>query len=152
MVKNENPIILDRWESQLIWYAKGWLEDKDISTEDALKHLWGNRCALLSKHVEIRFIAKALIKLIIKLNLFDNLDYAISSLLEGCSPQSMYSRDIDYTENKGYYVKICWVCLFNFISTCKVYDGANQTDPRFILLPFEPELFNESDYDKRMDK
>ena len=145
-MKNENPVILDRWESQLVWYAKGWSKEK-ISMEDALKHLWGNRCGLKTEHVNISYLVRPLLKLLIKLNVFDNLDNALSTFIEDTGPQQKYSNGILYTDNQGYYSRICWVCLYEFLSIIQVYDGPEQTDPRFIMLPFEPNLFIKAEYD-----
>jgi len=153
MKKNKKPIELDRWESQLIWYAKGWLEDDeknpiDITMEKALKNLWGNRCGLLSEHVHISYVARPLLKLLIKLNLFSNLDHALSEMIEGMDPQNKWSRDPNYTDSDSYYLRICWVCLYTFLSNIQVYNSTDQTDPRFIMLPFEPHLFMKAEYDK----
>lgn len=115
-------IYLDKWESQLVWLSKGWVNEKKtdeeaIPLEEALKNLWGRRCGMYSRHVDIRHIASSLIELVQKTT--PNLN--LVSFVGNMAPVQYFDNP-KYTDNKGYNLRVCWVCLYNYLSTLQILD------------------------------
>ena len=138
-------IKLDRWESQFVWLSKGWLnsyfEENELEYAediDALKNLWGERCGMYAKHVDIVFIAKSLYETVVKCGCFNN--RSAFTFIEDMAILDKYSRLEVYKDNTGYLKRVCWVALQKYLSTLQIF--ANGTHDTLIeLQPFEPELF-----------
>lgn len=161
-MKNKNPIELDRWESQLVLYGKHHLKDPNpdvgglfnmhqMPLEQVLKNLWGNRCGIQSKHIDLKHMAFVLLRICVKVGVFENIDYALTEFLSNAGPQSSWTQDGHYTDNNGFYLRICWVCLFTFLSTLHVRDKDEKTQEwvdYITFTPFEPNLLLVCENDK----
>ncbi len=132
-------IELDKWESQLVYLGKHWfkLNEEGISLEQALKNLWGERCGMYARHVDLDFVAGALLKLVQKVIPNFNLNDFITNM----APQQY--GETKYTDNKTYSERICWVCLYNYLSILQVRDSNREGESIELvkLMPFEPKLF-----------
>ena len=132
-------IKLDKWESQLIWLSKFWFkyEEEDLTLNEALKNLWGERCGMYARHVDLDYVSGALLKLVQKVIPNFNLNDFITNM----APQQY--GETKYTDNKTYSERICWVCLYNYLSILQVRDSNREGESIELvkLMPFEPKLF-----------
>ena len=148
------PIVLDKWDSQLVWLSKGWLKNpKDLQFEQLIKNLWSNRCGFYTEFVEIGYVASHTFSLLFKLGLFDDYDRMAGKLLSDLAPVSMFEvrKEPRYKDNAGFALYTIWVCLYNNLSTLQICeDGKDliilqEFEPDFLLHGLEPE---EPDYEE----
>ena len=133
-------IELDKWESQLVYLSKRALEysaEININYKDALKNLWGERQCMHPKHVDLGYVGGALVDLVQKVVPGLNLKGFLSNL----APFQYF--EVKYTDNASYAERICWVCLYNYLSILQVREKDENDNWYDIisLMPFEPELF-----------
>lgn len=137
-------IKLDRWESQLVWLSKGWVtidaDGNDILVKDALKNLWAHRSGLNPEHVEMRFVATALVELVQKV--IPN--FRLPDFLNDIAPVQYWATK--YTDNKGYQERVCWVCLYQYLSNLQIKEK-NEKGEWDILVEMEA-----LDYDLFIDE
>lgn len=139
-------IKLDKWESHLIWLGKGWVDKKSLdleeetNLEELLKILWGKRCGMYAEHVDVGFVAKALVELVKKVT--PNFDFV--TFLGNMAPAQYWA--IKYTNNKEYNLRICWVCLYNYLSILQTNDIIDGEKIAIVeLQPLDLDLFIEED-------
>ena len=131
-------IKLDRWESQLVWYSKGWLggytrdnELPSVELDDALRFFMGRKAGMRAEYISLRLVAGYLYDLVEKCHCLEKT--VPFSFVEAIAPQARYYSDLSYNNNKGFYSKVCTVSLDKYLSNLVAED--------MDLQPFEPELF-----------
>jgi hypothetical protein len=139
-------IVLDKWESQFVWYSKSWLDSyfvdnelEYLELEIALKNLWGVRCGILPKYIDMVFIAESLYMTVVKCDCFNNNKSAFT-FIQDMAIQDHYSHTVQYSNNREYLKRVCWVALYQYLSVLKIFDS-NPDRTLIHLEPFEPELF-----------
>ena len=137
-------IELDRWESQLVYLAKKFpIHETDYV--DALKMIWSEKGGMRPEHVNLEYVGEVLVNLLEKVVP----DFKLTELLNKLAP--VQYGEIQYTDNKTYGERICWVCLYNYLSVLQINSslpGMSATFPIIGLTPYEPGLLIVKDEDE----
>jgi hypothetical protein len=132
-------IVLNRWDSQLVWLAKGWVKTniEDMDYKDALKNLWSKRAGVYPEDINLGFISPILIKLVEK----TEPNFMLIKLIGDLAPVQYF--ETKYTNNKEYAERVCWVCLYQYLSVLQTNEHDENGDlyPLVEMMPFELDLF-----------
>jgi hypothetical protein len=119
-------------ESVFIYYSKGHYESKgDLETN--LRHIWGKLTMRLPEHVNFEYLTG---KLMLNVSKFLGVEALVKMISEKTTPQQKYYDDLNYADNKGYYLCICMHCL-GLISGLQIYD-TDENEERVTLIKLVP--------------
>jgi len=135
-------IELNKWESQFVYLSKHYIEietgKKDADFRVMLKNLWSNKYGIFPEYVDFKDIAVELLRIVKKVKP----DFNVSNFILKMSPDQYGSKK--YTDNKTYLERVCWVCLYDYLSPLQLKEYDMNGD--FILLiklqPFDINSFN----------
>ena len=91
--------ILDKWDSQYLYLAKGWFttsiynvkKDNSENVKPLIaKYIWADRCGIKVEHVEFIRIVQHLLDLMLDLGVADSRETFLS-FVTNCSPHKKYS-------------------------------------------------------------
>lgn len=96
---NIEPVVLDKWDSQLVWIAKGWVDKDGIDKITACKNLWTHRCYIDFQYVEVVHIISRCLN-ILKYTM--ETEKLLNKIIGWLVPQHEFTCETLYTDNKGY--------------------------------------------------
>lgn len=150
---SKDTIVLDRWDSQIIWLSKRWIysfieenycEEMEFvarfTDKDLLTNLWSNRCGIVVRDKDFGYVISHLLDMVYTLgieNSFNPLHY-FRKFMGDISPYGKWTNDLKYTDAEGYSNNLVKACL-NALNLMEVYDIDKDKDI-IKLQPLEPHL------------
>jgi hypothetical protein len=145
-------IELDRWDSQIVWLAKNWLNEHirkhckgtdemgfatEMTNEDFILNWWSNRCYVSTKLLHRQYL-RHLQEIVFNLSIQNSINpkHFFNEFVFSLSPYSKYTTKLKYTDGEGY--------IKNFIDSCLnalVFIPVREEEKELIIMkPFEPHL------------
>lgn len=127
-------IELDRWQSQLVYLAKGYAEseiDKNTDFEVLLKNLWSNRTGIPVEYIRLGYVANVLLALVQQVTPNFDLNEFVNRM------RPIHYGEIIYTDNQSYAKRVCWTCLYHYLIVLQIRDY-NKNGKLFDLIKLKP--------------